>query len=304
MTIGWPPASNATWATQPASRIASRTARSVRPRSGWRRRRVRSVDESGGALGGKDGFSMPPILIRPADYAKGPVREILLVQMPTRWPLRFSPDDLARAAPGARRAAPVYRRIARLLTDEIRRGRLRAGERLAGDARPGAHAGREPQHGGHGLRRARRRRLDHHDAGLRHLRERAPARSVAAPVRRRLGAARGRPRGAGVRLAARAGAGGTAGVIARRRLRVRGRERDRVGDARAGQRRDVPVGRRARSDAGPDRGAGARLPAAPFAAAAAPRWATPTRRFPAPARRGGDACCRRRAAWPRAPTTC
>ena len=49
--------------------------------------------------------------------------------MPTRWPLRFSPEDLARAAP-ASRAAPVYRRIARLLTDEIRRGRLRAGERL------------------------------------------------------------------------------------------------------------------------------------------------------------------------------
>jgi len=49
--------------------------------------------------------------------------------MPTRWPLRFPPDDLARAAPGARRT-PVYRRIARLLTDEIRRGRLRAGDRL------------------------------------------------------------------------------------------------------------------------------------------------------------------------------
>ena len=53
--------------------------------------------------------------------------------MPARWPLCFSPADLARASPAARAAAgdaPVYRRIARLVTDEIRRGRLRAGERL------------------------------------------------------------------------------------------------------------------------------------------------------------------------------
>ncbi len=49
--------------------------------------------------------------------------------MPSRWPLRFSPEDLRRAA-HASGAAPVYRRIARLLTDEIRRGRLRAGDRL------------------------------------------------------------------------------------------------------------------------------------------------------------------------------
>jgi GntR family transcriptional regulator/MocR family aminotransferase len=43
--------------------------------------------------------------------------------------VRFSPDDLAADAP-ASRGTPVYRRIARLLTDEIRRGRLRAGDRL------------------------------------------------------------------------------------------------------------------------------------------------------------------------------
>ena len=52
--------------------------------------------------------------------------------MSPRWPLRFSPDDLVRAPAGSDSAtgAPVYRRIARLLTDEIRRGRLRAGDRL------------------------------------------------------------------------------------------------------------------------------------------------------------------------------
>lgn len=47
--------------------------------------------------------------------------------MATRWPLHFSPADLA---PGAAGGPPIYRRIARLLTDEIRRGRLRAGARL------------------------------------------------------------------------------------------------------------------------------------------------------------------------------
>jgi GntR family transcriptional regulator/MocR family aminotransferase len=47
--------------------------------------------------------------------------------MATRWPLQFSPADLA---PGAAGDPPIYRRIARLLTDEIRRGRLRAGARL------------------------------------------------------------------------------------------------------------------------------------------------------------------------------
>ncbi|HET6147826.1 MAG TPA: PLP-dependent aminotransferase family protein [Polyangia bacterium] len=52
--------------------------------------------------------------------------------MPARWPLRFSPADLTRAAPAAGPDAPaaVYLRIAGLLTGEIRRGRLRAGARL------------------------------------------------------------------------------------------------------------------------------------------------------------------------------
>ena len=52
--------------------------------------------------------------------------------MATRWPLQFSPADLAPAARtrGSASAPPIYRRIARLLTDEIRRGRLRARDRL------------------------------------------------------------------------------------------------------------------------------------------------------------------------------
>ena len=67
--------------------------------------------------------------------------------MPARWKARFSPDDLA-PAPALRRAdgatpgrtsgdagvapeaTPIFRRIARLFTDEIRRGRMRAGDRL------------------------------------------------------------------------------------------------------------------------------------------------------------------------------
>src|SRR6266704_3731931 len=75
-----------------------------------------------------------------------------MVQMPARWPLRFSPADLSPAAarpaaragaaataarrvkpaPGAEPAAssPVFRRIAELVIGEIRRGRLRAGARL------------------------------------------------------------------------------------------------------------------------------------------------------------------------------
>jgi GntR family transcriptional regulator / MocR family aminotransferase len=61
--------------------------------------------------------------------------------MPARWPLRFSPADLAPSAPAPASAAPVagpdeavvvpiYRRIGGLITQEIRRGRLRAGARL------------------------------------------------------------------------------------------------------------------------------------------------------------------------------
>jgi GntR family transcriptional regulator/MocR family aminotransferase len=48
-----------------------------------------------------------------------------------RWPLRLSGADLhARVEAPGERAPPVYRRIARLITDEVRRGRLRAGDRL------------------------------------------------------------------------------------------------------------------------------------------------------------------------------
>src|SRR5882672_10007840 len=59
--------------------------------------------------------------------------------MSARWPLRFSPADVALDAPARRRGAraedaaappPVFRRIANLLTGEMRRGRLRAGARL------------------------------------------------------------------------------------------------------------------------------------------------------------------------------
>src|SRR4051794_18800222 len=48
-----------------------------------------------------------------------------------RWPLRFSADALAApGSPSSPGSSPVYRRIARLITDEVRRGRLRAGDRL------------------------------------------------------------------------------------------------------------------------------------------------------------------------------
>jgi GntR family transcriptional regulator/MocR family aminotransferase len=52
-----------------------------------------------------------------------------------RWSPRFTPNDLARSVPALRGGAdagpvPLFRRIARLFTDEIRRGRLRAGDRL------------------------------------------------------------------------------------------------------------------------------------------------------------------------------
>jgi len=49
------------------------------------------------------------------------------------WPLRFTTAELTRSAADhdhRRPDLPVYLRIARLLTDEIRRGRLRAGVRL------------------------------------------------------------------------------------------------------------------------------------------------------------------------------
>jgi GntR family transcriptional regulator / MocR family aminotransferase len=49
--------------------------------------------------------------------------------MATPWSARFSPEDLRR--PSSPRAAPrIYGRIVRLIADEIRRGRLRAGDRL------------------------------------------------------------------------------------------------------------------------------------------------------------------------------
>ena len=173
----------------------------------------------------------------------------------------------------------------------------------AGDARSGARAGREPQHGGDRLRRARRRRLDHHDAGLGHVRERAPARSVAAPIRRRVGAAPGRPRGAGLRPAARARAARSA-ARARADFVFAGSSVIESAAPELRERRHLSVGRRARSDAGADRGAGARVSA---------RAAQPGRRHAGLHRRRmvsracaprSRACCRRRAGSRPAPTTC